>query len=664
MAQIAVNRVLRHIRQAALRQDVAGLTDGELLEAYLRRGDHAAFEGLVRRHGAMVLGVCRRVLRNDADAEDAFQATFLVLVKKAGSIRSPSAISNWLYGVAHTTALRAKAMNRKRQTREREAGSIPRHQACEEVWRAVQSLLDAEMASLPDKYRIPIVLCDLESSTIKEAARHLGWPQGTVATRLARGRALLAKRLAKHGLVVSAGTLITALSHGVAKGGVPPGLVIATVKAISLASGLSATGPAMGLVSARVIALSQGVLQTMFLTKLKSCLACFTALAILSAGVGSLCRGSAAEGAVLEPAAVQDTGQPGKQVQQNDPQALRQEIERLRLEVQRMKAELRQAQAQIDVFKAQAEQARAQAEVERLRAVNAEVQSRRAAAGAAAGGDNLPEHLRGRDLAIEAYRRAVDLETLRNLEAVRTTPADAEHARKLAADALKALQTANPNSPAGEQARKLAAEALKALGAANVDANSAADADRARKLAAEALKVLGAAGGDPNVPDAERARRDYARALQLHFDKQAERASPNARPADEANQAKTNKPEPPVTASASAPDGSSVAVAQGTVILLVDVKTGKLLFRSAGHTAPVTALAFTPDGKSVVSGGKDKGVRVWDVPSGKELRRFETALPVVSIRISPDGRTLTIIDSTQAQHYIDLPTGKILRVRE
>src|SRR5260370_10839995 len=151
MAPIAVNRVVRHLRLAALGQDAGGLTDGELLQAYVGRRDEAAFEALVRRHGAMVLGVCRRVLHNQADAEDAFQATFLVLVRKAGSIRSPGAVAGWLHGVAHTTALKARVMNRKRPMRELEARTLPSHHSCAEACRPLHTFLDAYFPTVPAK---------------------------------------------------------------------------------------------------------------------------------------------------------------------------------------------------------------------------------------------------------------------------------------------------------------------------------------------------------------------------------------------------------------------------------------------------------------------------------------------------------------------------------
>ncbi len=280
MATNALNRVIQHLRRTAVGRDSGGLADAELLDCYLARRDEGAFEAIVRRHGPMVLGVCRRILRNEADAEDAFQATFLILVRKAGNIRPRGMVSNWLYGVAHNTALKAKAMIHKRRTKEREAGKVTKPEAVEEVWRQVQTLVDEELGRLPDKYRVPIVLCDLEGKTIKEAARHLDWPQGTVATRLSRGRTLLAKRLCKHGLTLPGGALAALLSQGAASASVPAPLVISTVKAASL---FAAGDAATSVVSAQVAALTEAGVKAMFMTKLKTATAMFLAAVVIAA---------------------------------------------------------------------------------------------------------------------------------------------------------------------------------------------------------------------------------------------------------------------------------------------------------------------------------------------------------------------------------------------
>src|SRR5439155_22441953 len=152
------------------------------LEAFLARRGGAGFEAVLRRHGPMVLGVCRRVLGNAHDAEDAFQATFLVLVRKAHSLRSRELLGHWLYGVAYRTAMKARAMNAKRRTKERAAHERqpPADGADEELLQR----LDAALQRLPEKYRVPVVLCELEGKTRKEAARLLGLPEGTVSWRL------------------------------------------------------------------------------------------------------------------------------------------------------------------------------------------------------------------------------------------------------------------------------------------------------------------------------------------------------------------------------------------------------------------------------------------------------------------------------------------------
>jgi RNA polymerase sigma factor (sigma-70 family) len=284
MATSQMTRLIQQLRRAALLRDGVGLTDGQLLQSFLARHDEAAFEILVHRHGAMVLGVCRRVLRNADDAEDAFQATFLVLVRKAATLVARDTIGNWLYSVAYHTALKARAAACRRRAKERE---MPRPTAlAESLWRDVLPLLDQELHRLPNKYREPIVLCDLEGKSRKEAARQLGWPEGTVAGRLARARAMLAERLARQGVTLSATALATALAHSAEAAAVPMPLVVSTSKAATaLAAGQAA---AAGVVSASVAALMEGVLQAMFLTKLKTVMAVLLTVSIVGTGVGAL----------------------------------------------------------------------------------------------------------------------------------------------------------------------------------------------------------------------------------------------------------------------------------------------------------------------------------------------------------------------------------------
>jgi RNA polymerase sigma factor (sigma-70 family) len=177
-------------------------TDAELLARWSAGNDRGALEQLVRRHGGMVFGVCRRVLGNAADADDAFQATFLVLVRKARSLASPDQVAGWLYRVALRVARKARADRARRHGREVTivdlAAPTQPDDSCD-----LREVLDEELDRLPEKYRLPIVLCELEGRTLEEAARLLGWPKGTVAGRLSRGRDLLRRRLSRRrGLVL------------------------------------------------------------------------------------------------------------------------------------------------------------------------------------------------------------------------------------------------------------------------------------------------------------------------------------------------------------------------------------------------------------------------------------------------------------------------------
>ena len=159
----------------------------------MERREGAVFEAIVRRHGPMVWGVCRRVLRDHHDAEDAFQATFLVLARKAASVMPREKLGNWLYGVAYQTAMKARAMRAKRRGREGQVPDMPEPMAVPDDLRDdLAESLDRELSRLPEKYRTPIILCDLEGRTHREAASQLGWPIGTVSSRLSRARSMLA----------------------------------------------------------------------------------------------------------------------------------------------------------------------------------------------------------------------------------------------------------------------------------------------------------------------------------------------------------------------------------------------------------------------------------------------------------------------------------------
>jgi RNA polymerase sigma factor (sigma-70 family) len=281
-----LSKVLEHLRRTALRQNVADLGDMELLEGFLNARDEAAFEALVRRHGPMVLGVCRRILKNSHDAEDAFQATFLVLVRKGASIRKRETVGGWLYGVAYKTALKARSADATRQFKEREARAMgDRQSRGQDAWLELQPLLDQELSRLPDKYRLPIVLCHLEGKSHKEAARQLDCAEGTLSSWLSRGRALLAKRLSRHSLTVTGAVLAAAASEKVAAAAVPVSLLSSTVKAAtSVAAGSAATG----LISAKVAALTEGVLKAMLLTKLKIATVLLLVVGILGVSLGGL----------------------------------------------------------------------------------------------------------------------------------------------------------------------------------------------------------------------------------------------------------------------------------------------------------------------------------------------------------------------------------------
>jgi RNA polymerase sigma factor (sigma-70 family) len=284
MVSRQLSRVVRHLRRIVRPAETRALCDAQLLEHFARRRDEAAFEVLLSRHGPMVRGLCRQLLRDAHDAEDAFQATFLILVQKAGSLREGDLLGHWLYGVAYRVAARVRAgRNRRRAVERLDADAVG--SAAESPEPELRWLLHEELSRLPEKYRIPVVLCYLEGNTNEEAARRLHWPVGTVKGRLTRARTLLRRRLNRQGVTLSSGALAAALSPSAAAA-LPPPLIVSTVKAaLALATGGAA---APGGVPASVLALVHGSLRAMALARVKVAAAVLLTLAVLLPATGLL----------------------------------------------------------------------------------------------------------------------------------------------------------------------------------------------------------------------------------------------------------------------------------------------------------------------------------------------------------------------------------------
>jgi RNA polymerase sigma factor (sigma-70 family) len=234
---------------------VAALSEGDLLEQFITKADDTAFAALVSRHGPMVLGVCRRILRDEHDVEDAFQATFLVLVRRASSIRDRGLVSNWLYGVAHRVAVRAKANAARRHRHEQTGIALDPAGDHKPPLDDLAAILDQELSRLPESLRAPVLYCYLEGLTHDEAALKLGCPVGTVRSRMSRARALLERRLTRRGVSATSMAMIPtfALQH------VSESLVDSTVRAV-MGAAARKTGASL---------LAKGVLTAMLISRVK-----------------------------------------------------------------------------------------------------------------------------------------------------------------------------------------------------------------------------------------------------------------------------------------------------------------------------------------------------------------------------------------------------------
>jgi RNA polymerase sigma factor (sigma-70 family) len=282
----SLDSALGRLRTLAAVRTLGSLSDRDLLARFVGEHDEAAFTVLIERHGPMVLGVCRRALPNRHDAEDACQATFLVLARQADSLRRQASLGSWLHGVAFRVATALKRDAVRRKNREQRVDSrVPADPSAEVSWREVQAVLDEELHRLPERYRAPLVLCYLECLTRDEAAGRLGLTPGGLHGRLERGRKLLRERLTRRGLTLSAVLGAAGLGETIAHAAPAHLIVVASTRAAQL---LVAGQPLKeGVVSTHVLALTREVLKSMFIAKLKLGAVAVLSVVLLAVGGGS-----------------------------------------------------------------------------------------------------------------------------------------------------------------------------------------------------------------------------------------------------------------------------------------------------------------------------------------------------------------------------------------
>jgi RNA polymerase sigma factor (sigma-70 family) len=660
MATTQVRQALSYLRRLAPRAGAAAPSDEQLLQSFVAHGDATAFADLVRRHGPLVFGVCRSVLRQEQDAEDAFQATFLVLARRAACVRAHGSVAAWLHGVACRVAQKARTQAACRRRHEAQAaGRVPPAAMDDLTWRELREVFHEELGRLPEKYRAPLLLCYWEGLTQDEAARRLACPKGTLKERLERGRELLRGRLVRRGLAPSAALFAALWSREAADAA----LSAAVDKAV------------LGQATARAAVLAEVVLRGAFLTKMTVAAAAVMALVAL-----------AAAGALAYSQAKAEPDRPG-QGAVGPPRAEEKEPRTDAL-----------GDPLPDGAVARLGSLRLYHGGDIIRVALSPDGKLVASTGMHGGGNRLWDAVTGRELELApALKTAFIFAAKEKLLAAEPMPGgyrltDLATGKAVEADGLDVkdikqkaedLGLREFPSPDGSVIAVREDKGLKLL-----DGKTRKELLPLEDVPAEGTfsvafspdgKLLAAPYVSP-VPQVwlwDLSTRKVLRKLKGK-DYQIFHAifSVDGKLVAAADgsgvtfwEVKTGKWVHDfghtyfVSSLAFTPDGKALLTGAGytdDIIRLWDPLTGKARGRWLGHGSGVTGLAVTPDGKLAVSSSQDRSARVWDVASGKDVRRLGDGKEVVwALELSPDGKT--VATAGKAIRLWDLATGKELR---
>jgi RNA polymerase sigma factor (sigma-70 family) len=607
--------LVRHLRHVLAPPEVKGASDAELLGRFVQSHDQTAFELLVRRHEALVFGVCRRIVRDRHDAEDAFQATFLALACKAGSIRKGAAVAGWLHRVACRVALQARAAAARRGALHRledglDSVPAPREPRPDALWRDLKPILDEELSRLPEKLRVPVVLCYLQGKSYAEAARQLGCPAGTLSGRLTQARGLLARRLARRGVGASGAVLAAAFWGHATSAAARNVLVEATVQA---AARLAAGEAAPRVVPADVSGLMEGVVRAMFLSKVKT-----TGL-VLALALTCLALAGLSYRALAGRPAVPRAPQP---VPADSPAAERPP-------------------------RPGSEQGGAQPAVtERLRQPGEVVALEFTPNGKALVGYQWQEP-QPRLIVWDAVTGETVWQLPVHGQGVNSRPFAVSPDGAVVAVVTSPFKVVCCDAVTGKQLRSFPVHVEGGIGP--VLLRFSPDGKRlALALEADTVLVLDAVtgrrvqevGGGSNTIFALAFSPD-GKTLALGT------LGPSIQLWDVATGTRTlgvgQRPRDGYVAGvAFSPDGKTLAAGRRDHIVLMEPATGREVGRLEANMGLTTGLAFTPDGRTLVSGSGDGKARVWDLRNRRVGRTLDGGAEGRCLALSPDGRTVAL----------------------